>query len=101
MPDLTALVWLAPPTRIKPVAVAAPGRLGYHQGRIDRQRQGRKLPTGHVLKGNTMRIAATLVFAGALSLAATCSTWSQTTPPKAATAPQTQPTQTQATQPQA
>jgi peptidoglycan/xylan/chitin deacetylase (PgdA/CDA1 family) len=48
-----------------------------------------------------MRIAATLVFAGALSLAATCSTWSQTTPPKAATAPQTQPTQTQATQPQA
>ena len=38
-------------------------------------------------KGNMMRIAASLVFAGAVSLFASAAAWSQTAAPKAAAAP--------------
>jgi peptidoglycan/xylan/chitin deacetylase (PgdA/CDA1 family) len=49
-----------------------------------------KSQTGHGMKGNTMRIAASLVFAGVVSLCAGAA-WSQTPAQKAAAAPQAAP----------
>jgi peptidoglycan/xylan/chitin deacetylase (PgdA/CDA1 family) len=50
-------------------------------------RRWRKAAPGHELKGNMMRIAATLVFAGAVSLAGAGAAWSQTAALKGAATP--------------
>ena len=53
---------------------------------------GQKPGSGYRIKGNTMRIAAGLIFAGAISLCASGAAWSQTPAPKAApAAPQAAP----------
>src|ERR1700681_2230302 len=50
-------------------------------------RRRRKVAPGHKPKGNMMRIAASLVFAGAVALFASGAAWSQTAAPKVPAAP--------------
>jgi peptidoglycan/xylan/chitin deacetylase (PgdA/CDA1 family) len=81
------------PPLTKAVAVAAQVQLGYYDRGREKLGRGQK-SRGRARdqrEGNKMRIAASLIFAGVVSLCASGVAWSQAAPPKAAAAPQAAP----------